>query len=175
MGRGPGYCLALNQPLGLRPWPLGLHVSGRSSSGSLLRTLVDYLVFLHLAVERRSIQPENLRGFLLVPVRSLQRLQDRHLLDFRQRAMWRNGELLGRRSLLANLFGQIVRKDFPGLAHQHRTLDGILQLSNIAGPPVANEQMVGGGRNGADRLLISLVELGEEVVTQQRNVFAALP
>src|SRR5918995_3456770 len=66
------------------------------SGGALLRALIHDLVLLHLAVERRAIESQDLRRLLLVPVRALQRLQDGHLLDFRQRAMRRDGELLRR-------------------------------------------------------------------------------
>ena len=47
----------------------------------------------HLAVQRRPVQAQDVRGLLLVPVRPLQRLQDRHLLDLRQRVVRRHREL----------------------------------------------------------------------------------
>src|SRR4051794_40261306 len=56
---------------------------GRRSSGRTARRFpgVANLVLFHLAVQRRPIQSENLRRFLFVPVRALQRLNNRHLLD----------------------------------------------------------------------------------------------
>src|SRR5687767_6598198 len=136
-------------PKGLfREKPLGLSPSGlrlsRGSSGPLLGSLIDDLVLLHLAVECRAVQSEDLRGFLLVPVRPLECLQNGHLLDFCQRTVWRDGEILGRSPLLANLLGQIVRQDLAGLADQDGPLDRVLDFSNVAGPPVANEQVVRG-------------------------------
>ena len=50
-------------------------------------------MLLHLAVERRTVQAENLRGFLLVPVGPLKRLENRHLLDFGQRSVRRHDEI----------------------------------------------------------------------------------
>ena len=41
---------------------------------------VPNLVLLHLAVERRSVQSENLRRFLLVPVGALERLENRFVM-----------------------------------------------------------------------------------------------
>src|SRR5205085_9681526 len=43
----------------------------RGSPRGVLAAVLD-LVFLHLAVERRTIEPEDLRRFLLVPVGPLQ-------------------------------------------------------------------------------------------------------
>src|SRR5262245_21203131 len=56
----------------------------RRGAGGPLRPLILDVVLLHLAVQRRPIQPQDLSGFLLVPVRTLERLYDRHLLDFSQ-------------------------------------------------------------------------------------------
>ena len=65
------------------------------------------LVLLHLAVERRSVQSENLCRFLLVPVGPLERLKDRHSLDFSQRTVGRNDELCCRGVLRAQRLGKI--------------------------------------------------------------------
>src|SRR6185503_1232045 len=97
-------------PRGVRREPLGLNVSS-SRGGALLSTLIDDLVLLHLAVERRAIQPEDLRGFLLVPVRPLEGLQNGHLFDFSKRSMRRDGEILSRSPLFTDGLGQIVGKN----------------------------------------------------------------
>src|SRR5687767_12114574 len=110
--------LCLDPPLGPGLLALGLYLSGRRG-GTLLSPLIDDLVLFHLAVQRRTIQAEDLCGFLLVPVRPLKRLQDRHLLDLGKRAVRRNRELLRWRSLLANLLGQVVGENFTCLTYQH--------------------------------------------------------
>src|SRR5262249_19265498 len=69
------------------------------------------VVLLHLAVERRAVEAEDLRGLLLVPVRTLQRLQNRHLLDLRERAMRWNHEVRRAGRLLADRFREIGHDD----------------------------------------------------------------
>src|SRR4051812_42715034 len=129
---------------------------GGGASGS---TLILDLVLLHLAVEGRTIEAENLRGLLLVPVGALQRLRDRHLLDLGERAMRWNRELLGRAPLFTNRLRQIVWLDLPGLRDEHRALDRVFELAHVARPAVANQQVIGRRRDRSDRLLIPLVEL----------------
>src|SRR5438093_8484998 len=63
---------------------------------------VANVVLLHLAVERGPIEAEDLRRFLLVPVGPLQRLQNGHLLDFRQGAVRRDHEIGRARRLFAD-------------------------------------------------------------------------
>ena len=65
---------------------------GRRAARRPLPAVLD-LVLLHLAVERRPVEAEDLRRLLLVPVGALQRLEDRHLLDLGQRAVRRDHEL----------------------------------------------------------------------------------
>src|SRR5690349_18014779 len=77
----------------------------RAPGGGDLGAVLD-VVLLHLAVQRRPVQPEDLRRLLLVPVGPLQRLQDRHLLDLGQRAVRRDDELGRRRALGAKRFRQ---------------------------------------------------------------------
>src|SRR5688572_1876439 len=139
-----------------------------------LGALVENLVLLHLAVQRRAVQPENLRGLLLVPVGAHQRLDDGHLLDLGQRALRRDRELLHRRHFVPDRLGQIPRLDVAGLAHEHRALDGVLELAHVAGPAVADQQMVGRRRDRPHAAAVALVELGEEMVAEQRHVFRAL-
>src|ERR1044071_5661549 len=57
------------------------------------------LVLLHLAVERRAVEAEDLGRLLLVPVRPLECLQDGHLLNLGKRAVWRADEFGRRRAL----------------------------------------------------------------------------
>src|SRR5712692_10057323 len=133
------------------------------------------VVLLHLAVERRPVQPENLRRLLLVPVRPLQRLQDRHLLDFGERPMRRDDEVGRGRRLLANGFRQIGDRDFASLRDQHGTLDRVFELADIPRPAVSNQQVVNRGRQRFHVLLIALPELVEEIVAEERDVLGPLP
>src|SRR5688572_5657981 len=157
-------------------WLVGLPSSLRRGGGALRCALILDVVLLHLAVERRPVQAQDLRGFLLVPVGALQGLQDRHFLDLRQRAMRRDRELLSRRSaFLADSLRKIGGDDLTRLADEHRPLDGIFQLAHVAGPAVTDEQVVGRRRDRFDVLLVALVELLQKVRAQERNVFGALP
>src|SRR5688500_5930609 len=75
-------------PLRPRPWRSRRRGSwgvrrriGRGGAGSRRLARIPDLVLLHFAIERGTVEAEDLRRFLLVPVRALQRLQDGHLLD----------------------------------------------------------------------------------------------
>src|SRR5688572_14810098 len=148
-------------------------LSGRR--GALLSTLVHDLVLLHLAVERRPVEAEDLRRFLLVPVCTLERLEDRHLLDFGQRTVRRDRELLRRTSLFPDLLRQVVRQDLAGLAHQDGALDRVFDFAHVARPAVPDQQMIGRRRNRADRLLVPRIELRQKVIAEERNILAPLP
>src|SRR5215212_9941954 len=69
------------------------------------------LVLFHFGVEGRTVEPENGSGLLLVPVRTLQRLQDRHPLDLRQRAVRWNDEFGAWAALLPDGLRQIADGD----------------------------------------------------------------
>jgi hypothetical protein len=142
--------------------------------GARLGALVEDLVLFHLAVQRRPIQPQNLRRLLFVPVRTHQRLDDRDLLDLGKRALRWNRELLHRRHVIPDRLGQVPRLDVAGLAHEHGALDGVLELAHVARPAVANQQVIGGRRDRPHAAPVALVELGQEVVAEQRHVLGAL-
>src|SRR5258706_2117340 len=147
----------------------------RRRGGSLRGPLILDVVLLHLAIERGPIETQDLRRLLLIPVGALQRLNDRHLLDFREGSVRRNREFLRRASLFADGLGQIVRVDLATLADEHAAFDGVLELAYVTGPSIADEQVVGGRRDRADALLVTLIELREEVIAEERDVFGALP
>src|SRR5919201_775048 len=132
------------------------------------------VVLLHFAVQRRPIEPEDLRRFLLVPVRALERLQDGHLLDFGERAVRRDHEVRRAGGFLANRFRGIGDRDLGPPRHPNPPLDRVLELPHVAGPAVTNEQVVHRRRQRLHILLVPLPELVEEVVAQQRNVLGAL-
>src|SRR5262249_743554 len=150
-------------------------LTGRSRELSSCRLAgVADLVLLHLAVERRSVQAKYLRGLLLIPVRALQRLEDRHLFALSQRAVRRNDEIHGARRLLANRFRKIGDGDLGALRHEHGALDGILELAHVAGPAVADQQVVDRRREGFHIALIALAESIEKIVAEQRNILGSL-
>ena len=120
------------------------------------------------------VEPENLRRFLLVPVRALQRLQDGHLLDFGQRPMRRNHELRRRGALGPQRLRQVVDGDLAALGDQHAALDHVLQLADVARPPVPDEHVVRRRRDGLHVALVPLPVLLEKVLAQQRDVLGPL-
>ena len=150
-----------------------LRLDRRGAPRGALAAVLD-LVLLHLAVERRPVQPEDLRRLLLVPVRALQRLQDRHLLDLGQRAVRRNHELRGRRALGAQRLRQIVDGDLGALGDQHAALDDVLQLADVARPAVADQHVIRRRRDRLDVALVPLPVLLEEVLAEQRDVLGPL-
>src|SRR5262245_11032120 len=113
----------------------------RHAARAALAAVLD-LMLLHLAVERRTVKAENLRGLLLIPVGALQCLQDRHLLDFRQRAMRRNHELARTRALSTQRLRQVVHADLTALRHEHAALDDILDLAYVARPTVPDQHVI---------------------------------
>src|SRR5688572_7789072 len=151
---------------------LATHTSARRAGPRTpWRALILDVVLLHLAVERRPVEPEDLRRFLFVPVRPLQRLDDGHFLDLSQRAVRRDGEVLRRPRFLADGFWQIAGLNLTGLPNENCSLDCILELTDVSGPAIADEQVIRRRRYRAHRLLIALVELRQEVITEERNVF----
>src|SRR4051812_28408359 len=147
----------------------------RSGWGSTRRFAgIANVVLLHLAVERRPIEAENLCRFLFVPIRALQCLQDRHLLDLGERPVRRNYKISRRRGLLTNRFGQVGDGDLAPFGDQHGALDRVLELAHVAGPAVADQQVIHRRRQRLDVLLVALPELVEEIVAEQRDVLGAL-
>ena len=119
-------------------------------------------------------EPEDLRRLLLVPVRPLQSLHDRHLLDLGEGSMWRNDELGRTAAFFANRLGQIADTDLGTFRDQYGSFDGVLEFSHIARPAVPDEEVVHARRQRLHILLVTVAELVEEVVAEQRNVFRAL-
>src|SRR5687768_2736244 len=70
----------------------------RGAARAALAAVLD-LVLLHLAVQGRAVEAEDLGGLLLVPVGALECLEDGHALDLGERAVRRDHELGGRRRL----------------------------------------------------------------------------
>src|ERR1700735_1049263 len=62
----------------------------------------------------------------------------------------------------------------PCRREQHRALDEIFQLANIAGPGIACESFHGLSRHVGDGFVKAAAELLDEISDEQRNVFRAL-
>src|SRR5262245_1523953 len=156
--------------------PVALYTITRSSGGAArarLPTVLD-LVLLHLAVQRRPVQAEDLGGLLLVPVRALERLQDGHLFDLRERAVRRDDELRGRRALGPQRLRQVVHLDFGVLRHEDAPLYHVFELPHVARPAVADQNVIRRRRNRLYIPLMTGLVFLEEVFAEQRNVFCAL-
>src|SRR5258708_7481968 len=148
-------------------------LSARRTAGARLAAVLD-LVLLHLAVERGTVEAEDLRRLLLVPVGTLEGLQDRHLLDFCQRAVRRNHEFRRGRGLGAKGFREVIRRNLGPLGDEHAALDHVFELADVAGPPVADQDVVRRRRDRLDVALMTCLVLLEEVLAQERNVLGAL-
>jgi len=55
--------------------------------------------------------------------------------------VWWDDEVGRGRRLFANRLRQIGHRDFAAFRDQHRALDRILELANVAWPAVANQQV----------------------------------
>ena len=141
----------LQSPLGLRDWRLEFRRRWRDrrrrcrSLRDAWRPLLcfDQVVLLQLVVERRAIHAENARRLALVAARALERLQDRELLDFRQRVMRRNHEagLVRQAFGIANGRRQIVNGDVRPFGDDDRALDDVLELAHVSRPSVAQQRL----------------------------------
>ena len=60
------------------------------------------------------------------------------------------------------------------VAHQHRPLEDVFQLPDVAGPVIAHEHVDGGRRDALDDLTVLVRELLEEVIGEQQQVGFAL-
>ena len=60
------------------------------------------------------------------------------------------------------------------VAQRHGVLDDVLELADVAGIVVLQQQASGGDREAADAAAVQLGELAQEVAHQQRNVLAPL-
>ena len=102
-----------------------------------------------------------LRGFLLVPVRALQRLQDGQPLDLGQGVVRRHREAASTPPSSRSDSGRSCGWTSATLGDQHRPLHRVLELADVARPPAADQQLVGGRRDALERLLIAAGELLE--------------
>src|SRR3989442_4352831 len=99
----------------------------------------------HLRVERRAPEPEQRRRGLLVPLRRLERAQDGGTLDLLERADGHFGGCDGRRHpglgvRALERLGEILEGDLRSTSHEHRALERVLELADVAGPCVGDRK-----------------------------------
>ena len=70
---------------------------------------------------------------------------------------------------------QIGRLDLAVLSHQHRALDHVIQLADVALPGMLQHQLQGRAVEPADAFAIALRVRCQKMRAQQRNVFAPFP
>src|SRR5262245_3029181 len=78
------------------------------------------------------------------------------------------------RRLLSDRLRQIGNRDFAALCDQHRALDGVFELADIAGPAIADEKVIHRRGQRLHVLLIPLTKLLQEVIAQQGDVLRPL-
>jgi hypothetical protein len=76
--------------------------------------------------------------------------------------------------LLPDGLRQIGNRDFATFRDEHRALDGVFELADIAGPAIADEEVIHRRRQRLHVLLIPLTKLLQEVIAQQGDVFRPL-
>ena len=108
-----------------------------------------------------------------------QRRQDQVALDLGQRSRPTGAALAGAaagRHAGAGGAGEVdgVRADLAAAGEQHRAVDDVLELADIAGPGVGEQQPAGLGRERPRRQPVLLGEAGGEVVGEQADVGGAL-
>src|SRR6185436_7786492 len=65
---------------------------------------------------------------------------------------------------------EVVAVDHLAVAHQHRSLEGVLELADVARPVVAGQHVDRGRRNALDAARMLAGELLEEVIDEQQQV-----
>src|SRR3989441_475256 len=144
-----------------------------------LRSTLRDAMLAHLRVERRAPEPEQRRRGLLVPLRRLERAQDGGTLDLLERADGHFGGCdrrrhpgLGVRAL--ERLGEILEGDLRSTSHEHRALERVLELADVAGPCVGEQPPVGLRLDAPDVPAVLGAIALQERADQDRDVLPAL-
>src|SRR5215831_10351892 len=116
-------------------------------------------------VQRAPRQPERLRGPTHVSVVPRQGFLNEQLLDVLERQLvetWRRARRHPK--------SQIASPDVIALREQHGALDRMIELANVTGPGVAEQQLHGAGVEAAERFAIARRVSAEEVRRERGNV-----
>ena len=80
------------------------------------------------------------------------------------------GTGIGTAGAAAHLGREVLDAELLRVAEEHRALDDVLELADVAGPRVVAEHIERLRLDAADVLLQALVELREEVLDEERDV-----
>src|SRR5262245_33360273 len=150
-----------------------------SRRGALLRAFAGFagdldLILSDFAVKSRPVNAEDRRGLLFITLGAFERLFDDQFFYFLQSHVWRNVERIRHGVLGYVAEGQVFGLYARAFRQKHRALDGVLQFAHVARPAVRKHTLVGGLRKPLQRAVVLLLELLEEVVGEQLQVFGSL-
>src|SRR5208337_1115706 len=129
--------------------------------------LLGRFVPLQLVVQRRPVDIENARGLREISTTFADDPFDMGPFDFVERPAQ-----AARLSMQPQR--EVARPDFMILADYQGTLDGILELPDISGPAMRHQQLHRGLRNVRRLAIGGFAEFAQEIIGEQRDVFAAL-
>src|SRR5438309_2045135 len=135
------------------------------------------LVLSYLAIESRTINAEQLCCRLLVTARALKRFLDYQPFDVLQRHVRRHipsdacRGSLRKRSIIK---GQINRFNLVAFSQQYSSLDNVLQLADVAGPPMPKKPLVSRLRYTAYYAIVFLRIHVQKVFSQQLYVLTSV-
>src|SRR5690606_34091195 len=113
-------------------------------------------------------------GEALVAVAHAQRLLDHAALDDLERGADLEADAAGAALALAESGGEVALAHAGVAAEDHRALDGVLELADVAGPAPGLQGLHGLGREAVERLAVLRAVPDEEVLGEQRDVAVAL-
>src|SRR5437867_2030926 len=154
---------------------LSLRATGRLGR---LRAALRDVVLAHLRIERGTAQAQERGRGLLVPARGLERLEDRGALDLLQRARRHLRRRDGAAATLARRvlerLGQVGQRDLLAPRDQHRPLERVLQLADVARPRVGEQAPVRLRLDDVGAALVLGAVPVEERAHEDGHVLAAL-
>src|SRR5436309_5996313 len=145
-------------------------------SRTLLRSFRSQPQLVQLVVQRLEADAEDLGGARLVVARVLQRHHDQTPLGLfdRDAGRERHLRLLRGRRLFGQDRRQVLRLDERPLGDDGRSLDHVAKLADVARPCVLLEHAHRLLFDAGDRTLVAPVELVDERLDEQRQIFLAL-
>src|SRR6266403_1362547 len=126
-------------------------------------------MLLQPAVEGAPAQAERLGRLAHVAAVALERLADQHALDLLER------EVLEARAWPAAPEAQVGRADKRAVRHEHRALERMVELADVAGPGMRLERVERLGLEAGERLPVASRVAAEKVLGEPPDVVAALP
>src|SRR5262249_44666042 len=118
---------------------------------------------LESPVERAPAQTQRLGGLTDVAVEAGHGFLDQEALDFLEAHILEPSASLARRP-----HAEIALTHERPLRHQHGTLDGVIELADVARPAVLEQELHGTALETGQSLAIALRVLTQEMLRQQR-------